>query len=199
MKKYGRVVVGGLVICLLLLWCGFEGHCAGIRQSMIRLHVLANSDTAEDQALKLQVRDALIVEGAELLKGVNTREAAEKRIQNALPLLQKTAEQCVRENGASYAVKATLTDAYFTTRTYESGTFPAGRYQTLQITIGEGKGKNWWCVMYPPLCIASATDKTSLSDTFTKEQCDIIEEAPRYVVRLKVVEWVSAVIAFFDK
>ncbi|MBO5928622.1 MAG: stage II sporulation protein R [Clostridia bacterium] len=199
MKKYGRVVAGCLVVGLLLVWCGFEGHCAGIRQSMIRLHVLANSDTAEDQALKLKVRDALTTAGADLLKNVDTREAAEQKIQKALPRLKQAAEQCIKENGSAYTVSADLTDDYFTTRTYESGTFPAGRYKTLCIKIGEGKGKNWWCVMYPPLCVASATDKTSLSDTFTKEQCGIIEEAPRYVVRLKVVEWVSAVIAFFDK
>ena len=199
MKQSLRAIAGVVTICLLLVMCTFEGKCAQIRDAVVRLHVLANSDTAEDQALKLCVRDAVLLAGAELFTDTTTREQAEQKIQAALPKIQQAAEACVQKQGYDYSVAAKLTDAYFSTRTYESGTFPAGRYKTVQIVIGEGKGKNWWCVMYPPLCVAAATDRRPLSETLGEGPCHIVEQAPRYVVRFKVVEWFSALLSWFEK
>ncbi len=199
MKRGLRAIAGAVTVCLLLVMCTFEGNCAQIRDAVVRLHVLANSDTAEDQALKLCVRDAVLSQGAELFAHTTSREQAEQIIQAALPQIRQAAADCIRQQGYDYPVIAVLTESYFSTRTYENGTFPAGRYKTVQIVIGEGKGKNWWCVMYPPLCVAAATDRQSLSDTLGEEPCHIIEQAPRYAVRFKVIEWLSTLFSWLEK
>ena len=198
MKRWFKALVGGVLICLVISLCGFAGNCAAVRDNVVRVHILANSDSEADQALKLNVRDAVTAAGAGLLDGVTDRDEAEQRLRQALPELTAVAQQCVYDQGFSYPVKAELTTMYFTTRTYDSGTFPAGQYHTVRFTIGEAKGHNWWCVMYPPLCVSAATDKQSLSDVLPEEACDIIEEAPRYAVRFKIVEWIEAVANWFS-
>ncbi len=198
MKRWMKAVLGGGVVSIVLIFCGFAGACAQVQDSVVRLHVLAHSDSEADQALKLRVRDAVIAAGAGLLDGVTDRAEAERRLQAALPQLTAVAQQCVYEAGYTYPVTAQLTTQYFTTRTYESGTFPAGRYRTVQLVIGDGAGKNWWCVMFPPLCVSAATDKATLRDVMPSDACDVVENAPRYRVRFKVVEWVSALAEWFS-
>ncbi len=194
MKRWVKAVCGAVIVCMVVSLCGFAGNCAVVRDSVVRLHILANSDSEEDQALKLKVRDAVTAAGAGVLDGVTTREEAEERLQVALPHLIETAQQCVYEAGFSYTVTAELTTMYFRTRTYDSGTFPAGRYHTVRFSIGEAQGKNWWCVMYPPLCVSAATDKNSLADVMSEDACEIVRDAPRYAVRFKVVEWFEAIV-----
>lgn len=194
MKRWIKALCGAVVVCMVLSLCGFAGNCAVVRDSVVRLHVLANSDSEEDQTLKLKVRDAVTEAGAGVLDGVTDREQAEERLQDALPRLIETAQQCVYDEGYSYPVTAELTTMYFGTRTYDSGTFPAGRYRAVRFSIGEAKGKNWWCVMYPPLCVSAATDKASLSDVMSEGACTIVNDAPRYAVRFKVVEWFETVL-----
>ncbi len=196
MKRWLRVLTGFVAICGVMMVCAFEHRCAGIRESVVRLHVLANSDSVADQTLKLKVRDTVTQAGAGLLDGVTNRTQALTCLQQALPSLQQAAQQCVWDNGYSYPVSVGLSEEYFSTRTYETGTFPAGRYQTVRINIGEAEGKNWWCVMYPPLCVPAATEHTVLSDVLTHEQCQVVEQAPRYAVRFKVVEWFNALVEF---
>lgn len=194
MKRWIKALCGAVVVCMVLSLCGFAGNCAVVRDSVVRLHVLANSDSEEDQTLKLKVRDAVTEAGAGVLDGVTDREQAEERLQDALPRLIETAQQCVYDEGYSYPVTAELTTMYFGTRTYDSGTFPAGRYRAVRFSIGEAKGKNWWCVMYPPLCVSAATDKASLSDVMSEGACTIVNDAPRYAVRFKVVEWFETIL-----
>lgn len=194
MKRWLRALFGAVVISIVFSLCGFAGHCATVRDSVVRVHILANSDSDEDQALKLKVRDAVTAAGAGVLDGVTTREEAESRLQETLPKLIATAQQCVYAAGFSYPVTGELTTMYFGTRTYDGGTFPAGRYRTVRFSIGEAQGKNWWCVMYPPLCVSAATDKTSLRDVMSEDACEIVEEAPRYTVRFKVVEWFESIV-----
>lgn len=194
MKRWGKALSGAVILCIVFSLCGFAGNCAKVRDSVVRLHILANSDSAEDQALKLKVRDAVTEAGAGILDGVTTREQAESRLQAELPQLIETAQQCVYDEGFLYPVTAELTTMYFTTRTYDSGTFPAGRYHAVRFSIGEAKGKNWWCVMYPPLCVSAATDKASLADVMDDDACEIVSDAPRYAVRFKVVEWFETIL-----
>lgn len=194
MKRWTKALVGGVLTCMAVSLCGFAGNCAAVRENVVRVHILANSDSDEDQVLKLQVRDAVTAAGAGLLDGVTDRDEAEARLEQALPELTAVAQQCVYEQGYSYPVSAELTTMYFTTRTYESGTFPAGQYHTVRFTIGEAKGQNWWCVMYPPLCVSAATDKQSLADVLPEDVCEIVEEAPRYAVRFKIVEWFETMV-----
>ncbi len=198
MKRWIKALCGAVIVCMVLSLCGFAGTCATVRDSVVRVHILANSDSTADQALKLKVRDAVVEAGAGMLDGVTDREQAEDHLQNALPSLIQVAQQCVYDEGFSYPVTAELTTMYFTTRTYDSGTFPAGRYRAVRFSIGNAEGKNWWCVMYPPLCVSAATDKATLADVLDKDANVIVSEASRYAIRFKVVEWVETIIELFS-
>lgn len=197
MSRWIKALAGGVFLSLLFQMCGFAGDCRAIQGQVLRVHILANSDSDEDQSLKLKVRDAVITAGAGILDGAADGESAQKQVREALPFLQQAAQQCVYDNGYTYEVQAQLTNMYFTTRTYDSGTFPAGYYDAVRFTIGEGQGKNWWCVMYPPLCVSAAMDKDSLSDVLTDTQTDVVENGQRYQVRFKVVEWVESFLSLF--
>lgn len=166
-----------------------------IYDSVVRLHVLASSDSDEDQALKLKVRDAILQSSAKLFENVETKEEAEEAIEAALPTIKEVAEEAVREAGYSYEVKIKLGEESYPTKNYESFCFPSGEYLSLQVLIGEGEGKNWWCVLFPPLCLSAATDKSSAEDAFisvglTEDQYKIITEYDKttYRVRFKVLE-----------
>ena len=194
MHKWIKALTGGLVLSLAVSFFGFVGTCSDIRDSVLRVHILANSDSEEDQQLKLQVRDAVVQAGADLLDGTEDQATARRLVEETLPTLCEAAQRCVWDHGYDYTVHAQLTDMYFTTRTYDSGTFPAGVYEAVRFTIGEGKGKNWWCVMYPPLCVSAATE---IDEAFTDTQSDILQNGNRYRVRFKVVEWVERLLSMF--
>ena len=188
MKRWTKAIAGGLILCLLLQVLGFAGSSAGIRERVIRLHVLAHDDSDAEQALKLKVRDAVSETAAALVGGVTDREEALRRLRDGLPQLEAAGQACVREAGYAHAVRAELTEMYFTTRAYDEGTYPAGVYDALRITIGDGAGRNWWCVLYPPLCVSAAMKSPTAEDVLTKNQRRVVS-TPRYAVRFKVVEW----------
>ena len=188
MKRWTKAIAGGLILCLLLQVLGFAGSSAGIRERVIRLHVLAHDDSDAEQALKLKVRDAVSETAAALVGGVTDREEALRRLRDGLPQLEAAGQACVREAGYAHAVRAELTEMYFTTRAYDEGTYPAGVYDALRITIGDGAGRNWWCVLYPPLCVSAAMKSPTAEDVLTKNQRRVVP-TPRYAVRFMVVEW----------
>ena len=159
-----------------------------LAQKMVRLHVLANSDTPEDQALKLQVRDAVLERATELLKQSADREEAEMLLRRELPELEALAEETVQANGYSYAVTAELTAAEFPTREYGDFALPAGEYPALRIFIGEGAGQNWWCVVFPPLCTAASAETAAMAAGFSEEEVGLITESDGYVLKFKAVE-----------
>ena len=197
MSRWIRAIAGGLIMCLCLSLCGFEGRCDDLRGRVLRLHILANSDSEADQALKLKVRDAVVEASAGWLDGIETAEDAEAVVDGRLAALTEVARQVVRQAGYEYPVTAERCEMYFTTRTYGAVTLPAGRYQAVRLTIGEGAGHNWWCVLFPPLCVAAATDAATTADVLTREEDTIVTEPQRYAVRLKVVEWWEAVTHWF--
>ena len=180
-------------LCVVLAVFGqFAVQCDTIRNSVVRLHILAHSDAADDQALKLAVRDAVTAASAGLLDGVTDTQAALQTAEAALPRLVDVAQQTVYACGYDYPVSAELCRMYFETRTYGEGetvTLPAGLYDAVRFTIGQGRGKNWWCVVFPPLCVAAATDVDAMDDVLDGQQSDIVTHADRYEVRFKVVEW----------
>lgn len=188
MKRFIKATVGGLVLCLLLSLCGFGGECREIRKRVVRLHILANSDTNEDQTLKLQVRDAVVEAADGLLDGSETMEEARETIRTQLPRLEAVAQRTVYENGYTYPVTATLCDMYFETRVYDTVTMPAGVYDAVRFTIGAGAGKNWWCVIYPPMCVKAAVKEQSLSEVLSDRQMHIVTGEDGFTVRLKLVE-----------
>ena len=159
---------------------------------VVRLHVLANSDGEEDQALKLLVRDRVLARATELLTRAADRAEAEALLREELPELEALAVRELRANGCAYPVTAELTDTEFPTREYDGFTLPAGEYLALRVVIGEGAGRNWWCVVFPPLCTAASADvpAAALAAGLTEDQVGLITEEDRgYVLRFKTVEW----------
>ena len=169
-----------------------------IYDSVIRLHVVANSDSEEDQALKLKVRDAILSASAEKLSKAETRDEAIALVYNELGNLEATARATIADEGYDYPVQIKLCEESYPTKEYESFCFPSGEYLSLQVLIGDAEGQNWWCVLFPPLCLSAATDKSSAEDAFisvglTEEQYKIITEtdSTTYEVRFKILETIE--------
>ena len=198
MKKWEAALLIG-VFCTLLFTSFFQTAetVTGLQQHVLRMHILANSDREADQQLKYQVRDALLAE-SESLFGTDVPESREQLETVAaahLPEMEAIAQRVVRENGYTYPVQAELVTMDFTERTYEDLTMPAGTYEAIRITIGAAAGRNWWCVMYPPLCIPvaeeDAVEEAKAEAYLTKEEQDVLYHPERYRVKLKLVEWVK--------
>lgn len=187
-KRLEISVLAALLFSAVLSVCAMNVESAQIRESVFRLHILANSDSEADQALKLKVRDRLLEVSGDLFTHAGSRDEAVAAAEAQLPLLEREAERVLRENGCADGVTAAVEEAYFTTRTYGDVTLPAGRYTALRVVIGEGKGHNWWCVMFPPLCISAVSeDEARLDDVLNEQQLDFVEGSP-YEPRFKCVE-----------
>lgn len=179
----------GFVIAVLCSMASFSQQCQNIRESVFRLHVLANSDSQEDQALKLRVRDRILLESEHLMDGVSSREQAEQIVKQHLPELEAAAKDEIQRQGYDYPVEIRLENTYFNTRQYDTVTLPAGQYDALRVLIGSGEGHNWWCVMFPPMCLPAAEDPKQIEDVLSPQETDIVEGGEQYEVKFKVVEW----------
>lgn len=188
MKTVEKALCLALVLTILFTFSGFTACCEDIPNHVLRLHVLANSDSSADQSLKLKVRDRILKESAGMLDGVADKEHAEKVVSKQIPKLQKAAANEIKRRGYNYPVKVTLTNMYFTTRQYGDVTLPAGRYDALRVTIGSGKGHNWWCVIFPPMCLPAAEKKEELKDVLNKDELNVTESHNGYIVKFKTVE-----------
>ncbi|MEG1658371.1 MAG: stage II sporulation protein R [Oscillibacter sp.] len=166
-----------------------------LADKVVRLHILANSDSQTDQTLKLQVRDRLLARATEILEASGDRAEAEKLLTAALPELQTLAAEEIEARGYQYPVTAELTDSDFPTKEYDGFTLPAGEYLALRIVIGQGNGHNWWCVVFPPLCTQTTTDVPAAAMAAGLNEDDlalITEENSGYVLKFKALEWWSA-------
>ena len=150
-------VAVGLVVSMIFSIIGFSADCREIRNNVIRLHILANSDSEEDQRVKLLVRDTLLSCGSELFCGTVNKENASEYLAEEKDVLIRKANEVLAQNGFDYKADMFLTEEYFTTREYENFTLPAGEYLALKVILGKGEGHNWWCVMFPPLCLLQPT------------------------------------------
>jgi len=194
LKIWEIALLLGVAVCLL---SGAKAlHTQNeLADKVVRLHVLANSDSEEDQALKLQVRDAVLDRAEDLLAGSASRAEAEGKLRGQLLEFERLAEAVVREAGYDYEVTAELTDTEFPTREYEDFTLPAGEYLALRILIGEAAGRNWWCVVFPPLCTAASADvpASAMAAGFTEDEVRLITEEDRgYILKFKAVEFWEA-------
>ena len=163
MKKMGKCVFA----CALLaafVWCGTViADRQRLNEELIRLHVVANSDRVEDQELKLLVRDAIITSLRQALADVRDTEQAKEYLQENLPKLQELANKTLDAAGSAQQAVVTLCREGFPTRQYNTFSLPAGIYEALRVTIGDGAGKNWWCVVFPSLCVPQTSQ--GFSDT----------------------------------
>ncbi len=176
----------------------FQAECEQISTEVFRLHILANSDSKEDQNLKLKVRDALLECTDKIFSDAQNRQEAENIARDNLQMLQSVAQRVVYENGYDYNVEAEVVQMYFNTRYYDDYTMPAGMYDALRITIGSGEGHNWWCVMYPSICISSAVETDEkVEKTFSKNQQEIVK-GNDYQYKFKVVEIFQKFVSFFE-
>lgn len=163
-----------------------------LSDKIIRFHVLANSDSPEDQELKLLVRDAVGAMMQRELSGVSDKEGSRQAIRERLGEIEETAGRVVAQQGYGYPVAANLCQVDFPEKTYGKYTFPAGRYEALQLTIGEGKGRNWWCVMYPNMCffnsvyqVVDAEAEKSLERALSAEEYQAVMEQGNYKVKFR--------------
>lgn len=178
-----------LIICGVLNINAFSQQCESIREKMLRMHVIANSDSEEDQQLKLKVRDAVLLAGEKVFDGSITATEAKEKITPYIDYLEKIALETIKNEGFDYNVKITVEKEYFNTRTYENSvTLPAGYYTAVKVIIGEGKGQNWWCVMFPPMCLPTAVAECEISDVLTDDETEIVTETDKYKFRFKIVE-----------
>lgn len=171
-----------------------------LRGSVLRLHILANSDSEQDQQLKLMVRDKLLESG--LFESAESLSEAEAIAEEKLDKITDIAERVLRENGCNHKVTAELADVDFGDRTYGDITMPAGRYRALRIKIGSAEGHNWWCVMYPPLCLPAACeaedgageDESAAEANFDEKELDILHKPRKYKVRFAIWDKIKSII-----
>ena len=194
MKKFATGILSILTAMLIVAALPTEAD-AGIYGDTLRLHILAASDSEEDQALKLAVRDGILAEYSAELSEVGDLEDARAALEARLPDIIATAERIVAEAGYDYRVTASLGEEWYDTRDYGELSLPRGVYTSLIIKIGEGQGRNWWCVMYPPMCLDLATDAPSDDWTsgYTGEELSLI--SGKYRVKFKLLELISEFIS----
>ncbi len=175
----------------------------GIAREIIRFHVIANSDSEEDQSLKLQVKDHVVTCLSELLQGAESKEETRNIINTNLGKIEEQAEQVLKEEGHSEKVKAYLTTCYYPVKKYGDYIFPAGEYEALRLEIGKAEGKNWWCIMYPNLCFVEGTyaivDEQKaelLKDILTEEEFDAISciSEGKYKIKFKILETLRSLV-----
>ena len=176
---------------------------SSLAQKMIRFHVVANSDTAEDQLLKQKVRDEVIDYMEPLIKECESVDETRYILKNSLYNIKKIAEQTIKNYGKSYDIYVVVDKANFPTKSYGDIVLPAGEYEACRIVIGEGKGENWWCVMYPPLCYVDAASgvvplegKEQLKKQLNTEQYNLISNhtSGKYQIRFKLIDGINSVL-----
>ncbi len=181
------VLIGVVLTFFSALFLSFAQDCEQVEQEVLRLHILANSDSAEDQELKLKVRDCILAHSDELFESSQSLEDARDRAAGKLKEISELAQAEVERLGYDYPVCAQLTHTWFGTREYERFTMPCGEYDALRLTIGEGKGHNWWCVVFPPLCVPAASHEEDLK-WFEEQGLTVLEQKPQYEPRFAVLE-----------
>ncbi len=187
-KALNYSLLCGLVCAVFLSFSGFNTACDDLRHNVLRLHIIANSDSNADQTLKLKIRDRILSTSGELFADTDNIEDAVLKTEKALEEIEKTANEVIAENGFNYKCKVSVKNRYFETREYDTFTLPAGTYKALVLDVGKAEGKNWWCVIFPEICLPASSNNASLSDTVSEGSAEIAENKPKYEVRFKIVE-----------
>lgn len=198
MKNIEKAFAIGLALCVAAsAWqLPFSRSCKEIREDTLRLHIIANSDSEEDQTVKLAVRDAILDNSPSLLLGASNRDEAVELIGSRTRDIESISAEVLKENGFCYGVKAYITTMYFEQRSYDNVTLPAGYYAALRIELGAAEGHNWWCVVYPSLCIPSASEEDPM-DGYTEDEQDILSGDQGYEYKFKLEEWLQSLLSSY--
>ncbi len=191
MNKWKNIETGiifGLICAIILSVATFDAACEDLRNGVLRLHIIANSDSAEDQSLKLKVRDEILKNSGIIFDEACDLDSAIVCAEESLQTVADISNRVISEGGKNYSAEAFVGETYFETREYEDFTLPAGEYTSLIVKLGEAKGKNWWCVVYPAVCLPAA-DGADLSESVSEKGTLIAKNPRRYIMRFKVIEW----------
>jgi len=200
MKKLTKTIA----LCLLLaalVWCGtLFADRKNLGENLIRLHVVANSDSEEDQSLKLQIRDAVMTYLQKNMDTAATAKQAKQWLQTHLAELQMVANNVLAQAGSSDSAAVSLQQETFDTRQYDTFSLPAGVYEALRITVGNGEGKNWWCVVFPSLCLSATSEgfeDTAAGAGFPDSLTGALSEDGGYEIRFFFLDWLGKIENFF--
>lgn len=200
-KKVWYITAGVGILLILMVGMQYTKRFQRqqeIAKKIVRFHVIANSDTEADQNLKLAVRDAVGAKMGVLLSDAGNREECEAIINEQMDEIIDTAKQVVRDMGYDYEVQAFLSDVDFPVKTYGSYTFPAGRYEALEVILGAGTGRNWWCIMYPNMCFSGSVyevvdeeAKESLREVLSPEEYEAVLQSGEYKLQFKYLTFLN--------
>ena len=188
-------ILFGLIFAIALSFARFDAKCDGLRQNVLRLHIIANSDSVEDQNLKLAVRDEILRQTEDVFLGCSSLAEAEKNLGANISKFTDIALEVIRENGFTYGAEASIGDSFFETREYEDFTLPAGNYRSLIVNLGEGRGKNWWCVVFPCVCLPSSA--AELQQSVPEQSVKVAENPQKYVMKFKTAEIYEEIKQYF--
>ncbi len=196
-KKIVAALFVGLMITTLFTTYHSARAAEELGEGVLRLHILANSDSEVDQALKLQVRDAVLTYAQQEFTAVENKAQAVALAERELEKLEQVAQLALQGQGCDMQVQASLERTFFPTKEYENGTrLPAGFYDALRLEIGQAEGRNWWCILYPALCFGGSIEQ---SEQALGEQGELAtSKAPQVQIKFKLVEWWSTIVAFFE-
>lgn len=186
-KNIEKGVLFGLVCAVMLSFARFDTRCDELRTSVLRLHILANSDSKEDQELKLKVRDRILSVTSKRFGEAENLDEAIEIAKSDLDIITAAASDEIKAQGYDYAVSANIEKNFFENRDYGDFTLPAGVYNSLTVRIGSAKGHNWWCVVFPGVCLPAA-EKTTLKKAVSKTSADVAGNAKKYKICFKTVE-----------
>ena len=168
-----------------------------ISSKVIRLHILANSNSSSDQTLKIKVRDRILKESSALFENVSDKAECRVLMEKEMPHIISAAEDEIRKNGFSYSVDASFGIHRFPMKVYDNFALPSGEYEALRIEIGKAEGENWWCVMFPPLCFVDGSVENPLKGTLSAEELALTSTKGGVNLRFKTVDFLSSSVTSF--
>lgn len=181
-----------LILIITLIFAAMPTECeAAIYEDTLRLHILASSDGGIDQEVKLIIRDKVLEKYGAILSGAVDIESAEAIVREYECAIEKDVDAWLGELGMSYCSRVEIGEEWYDTRQYENFALPSGYYTSVRILLGEGEGKNWWCVMYPPLCLDIASSST---DKYSSEEVNLV--SGRYIIKFKILEILSKTLSY---
>ena len=196
MKRLVKLGILALAAVTLTYGAGLIRDQQALENNLVRLHVVANSDSQEDQAVKLQVRDKVVSLLESAMDQLPDAQAAQAYLREKLPEIEAAANQVLEETGSKLKAVVSLAKEVFPTRDYDTFSLPAGVYNSLRVTIGEGQGHNWWCVLFPSLCIPASSDGfeeaaqvSGMSDTLSQT---LTQAGTGYEIRFRLLDWLGS-------